>query len=119
MATVKTGDGIAQKIRAYDMRKGTSPWSTTEFSGANIRLWTYSTENWLLVRKIRPRRGARRSTHTPELYFIDARTGRVEDLIDLNRDSFKPDSGKPTSGMAVRDGVLLLSTGTELKGWVK
>lgn len=115
MASVKTGTGIAQKIRAYDMRKGTSPWSTTEFSGSSIRLWAYPTKDWVLVRKSAPRRSRIRRGNAPELYFIDTRTGRVEDLVELTRDTAMAES----PGMVVRDGTLVLSTGTQLKGWVK
>lgn len=115
MASVKTGTGIAQKIRAYDMRQGTSPWSTTEFSGSSIRLWTYPTKDWILLRKSAPRRSRSRRGHAPELYFINAKTGRVEDLVELGKDS----SLSETPGMVVRDGTLVLSTGAELKGWIK
>ena len=119
MATVKTGDGIAQKIRAYDLRKGTSPWATAEFAGANIRLSTHPTKDWVLVRKFPPKRRRNQNPHSPELYFINAKTGRVDDLIDLIPDSYRPDSVETTTGPTVRDGVLVLSTGTELNGWVK
>ncbi|NRA96974.1 MAG: hypothetical protein HRU14_12275 [Planctomycetes bacterium] len=115
MASVKTGTGIAQKIRAYDMRKGTSPWSTTEFSGSSIRLWAYPTKDWILVRKSAPRRIRTGRGSAPELYFINAATGRVDDLVELTRDTTVADS----PGMVVRDKTLVLSTGTELKGWIK
>ena len=115
MASVKTGTGIAQKIRAYDMRKGTSPWSTAEFSGSSIRLWAYPTKDWVLVRKSAPRRSRTRRGNAPELYFIDARTGRVDDLVELTRDTAIADS----PGMVVREETLVISTGTELKGWIK
>jgi len=115
MASVKTGTGIAQKVRAYDMRHGTSPWSTAEFSGSSIRLWTYPTKDWILLRKSAPRRSRSRRGHAPELYFINSKTGRVDDLVELGKDS----SVSESPGMIVRDGTLILSTGAELKGWIK
>ncbi|MAG32724.1 MAG: hypothetical protein CL908_17730 [Deltaproteobacteria bacterium] len=116
MASVKTGTGIAQKIRVYDMMKGNSPWATTEFPGANIRLWVYPTSNHLLLRKsvsIRSRRSG--PGDAAELYFIDQKNGKVVDLIELGQDSGMMDS----PGMVVKDGTLVLTSGTEVKGYGK
>jgi hypothetical protein len=109
------GEG-SQRIAAYDMRRGSSPWSTAQFGGPNLSLEMYPTQGYLLLRKGIMRTSARtRPDEMAELYYVDERTGKVVDLITLGPP--RPTSGMV--GMVVRNGALVMTNGSEVKGWLK
>jgi hypothetical protein len=110
--TPRTGSGIAaERVRAFDLDKGTSPWATTDFTGVNLSLTTYPTAEWLLLRKCLTGRSSQASDSS-KLYFIDQRTGTVEDLIDLGPTRYL--AGDP--GLIVRDRTLVIAVGSQIRG---
>lgn len=109
--STKTGSLAAEKIRAFDLDQGSSPWATTDFTGVNLMLIPYPTADWLLVRKSASSRSSAASEGS-QLYFINQKTGAVDDLIELGATRYPA----AEAGLVVRDGTLVLAAGPQVKG---
>ena len=107
----RTGAGLAERVKAYDLATGASPWASADFTGPNLALRAVPLSSVVLLRKsVAGGRGLRTPAST--LYGLDLASGTVIGVTELGSvGNWGQDAGLVACGQ-----TLVAAAGQQLVG---